>query len=246
LLKLKVTEINSDGIVLEMFIERFTMKPKEGQQELAKVLDKLTGAFTVTLSHEHTILRIEGLKDLLDKLIDVSDAQAKREFKDYSFESTVRTMFQETFNLGPSVGTAMNVGAWQHKSGFDWGSVGSFQITRAYKYEGKEKQGEKIAITEDYKYRLPKGEAAEDKDLKITKGDVNVEESKGVLIFDPKARRLVRTEFNTRVVGQLQGSVQNEATNIEVRIETGTTIRVFDKMPEDPAASKAAPGQKGT
>jgi S1-C subfamily serine protease len=234
--RLKVTEINQDGIVLEMRIDNFKMKTMKARAaNLAKALDKLKGAtFTVTLTRQHSVMSFDGLEELLKTLIDQAGIEAQLEFR-----QTLDQMLLETFNFGPAVGTAVNGDSWQYKTSYDWGSVGVFQITRFYACEGRTEEGTKIAIQEVYKYRLPKGKAAANNDLKITGGNIKVEESKGVLIFNPKARRLMRTEFNTRVVGQLEGIVRNEASTIDLVIETGTRIRVFDKLPE-----AAKPAQK--
>ncbi len=91
------------------------------------------------------------------------------------------------------------------------GPLGTMDVINTYKYEGKEKVGgkefDKITFTTAVTYAPPK----EDSGLtfKVTKGELKTEGTKGKILFDREAGRLVQYQAELKTTGQFTLSINN-------------------------------------
>src|SRR5262249_24469090 len=170
-----------------------------------KFNQQLVGAtFKVTVNPKGEVTKFEGYDDLMKKLVG-DDANGRKVFQAIMPEEAFKRSAAEAFAFLPD--QPVKTGAqWERKLETSLGPLGSFSTKRQYTYEGQEqadnKTLEKITFTASTAY-TPRKPGDTTFPFQVSKGDLKVEDLKGVIYFDAAAGRLVRSESSMKVRGNV-------------------------------------------
>jgi RNA polymerase sigma factor (sigma-70 family) len=192
---------------------------------LAEFYRSLVGAeFTVTLTREYKVQKVEGREELLGKRGMVRP-ELEPVLSRVLREDAVR-MAAETPFAGLPRGPVRAGDSWTAKHPLDLGPLGEYQATYRYTYRGREGELDKLTIAmESLGDRPPAGGDAR-VPLKIKPGDLRCMQSTGTLLFDRARGRSVRLELQLKVEGRLplaDGRDMELAQTQRIRIKTTDT-----------------------
>lgn len=230
LTRFTVKKKNADkSVVLEQtFVD---LKGKADLPGFDDAQKKMKGAsLLVTLNDRGEPTRLEGYKDLLDKLAD-GDEKVRAMLATTLSEDVLKQTAYEAFSLVPN--RAVKVGnKWERKNKVSMGPIGDIAGTASYTYAGTErvdgKNLEKIGFTGTMKY-APPGDQPQGAPFKIVKADLKVEEFKGTLYFDARAGRLTSSGVSMRLTGSMTMSVMGNTVDMEIEQDLKAKSRVATK-----------------
>ncbi len=233
---LLVKKKNSDGsVVIEYKFESIKVEGGGLAQILAKQVERMVGSvLTFTLSPNNTVSRVEGFKEMLEKIV-ADDPMAKQIAAAVS-EDSIKQQMEMTFSFLPD--KPVRVGdKWERKAVLSLGPIGGFNTQTNYQYDGKEtvngKPADKISSTSTLTYTPPKEDAVGAFPIKITKGDLKAETPKGAFWFDAAAGKLVQQKTTVKAAGTLTGTVMGMNFDVTLDQAEDTTVRLLEKSPVD-------------
>jgi hypothetical protein len=222
-----VKKVNADkSVVLEQEIVDTTVQGDIVPGDAAK---KLKGTkFTITLSARGKLEKFEGYDDFLDKLSGGNDEQRKV-LAAMMPEDTFKTVISETFGFTP--GKEVEKGdSWKLDYKVSMGPLGDLSGGSTYRYEGKEKKGEKIGFKATLKY-APPGNAGAGLPFTIDKGTLKAEDFNGVIYFDAEKGRVAESSMSAKITGTLTISVMGNKADMDMEQNLQMRSRITDKAP---------------
>jgi len=233
---LLIKKKNSDGsVVIEHKLESIKMEGGPLVQGIAAQVQKLAGSVvTFTLSPTLQASRVEGFKEMMEKLIgeDPTAKQVASLISEDSFKQQLEMVFSFVPDKPVRVGDK-----WERKATISLGPLGGFNTQNSYQYDGKEtvngKPADKITGAMTLTYVPPKEEAIGAFPIRITKGDLKGETPRGSYWFDAAAGKLVRQQATLKVSGTLTGTVMGMNFDVTLDQSETTTVRLLDKNPID-------------
>jgi hypothetical protein len=187
--------------------------------------NQLKGAkftFTINAAGKITSDKIGGYDDLIKKLGGGSEAGEKA-VRTLLPEETLREELNVIFVPFPEKEVSKGA-TWNRdeKLALPWGTLKGEAV---YTYQGKGKDGEEISVSRKWTYELPKEGAS---GVKVTKGDVKVDQASGTIVVDPAAGRLIRHEQSVHVKGRLTATdSEKKETTFDV---DQTTTRILKRV----------------
>jgi hypothetical protein len=226
--KYTVKDIKDKNVILEQEIVEMKL---EGIPGIGENVPKTKGAkLTVTLNEAGEAIKVEGLADLVKKASDGKEME-KAVLEAMFSEDILKQNFTALFGFGP--GKAVEKGeSWKKSQKAAMGPMGSLTINQSFKYEGSEKDGEKISTTATIKFAPPQGKQP-NSPIQVTRGDIKGEEYKQDMYFDAKAGRLTRIDSKMKFSGNLTVSLGGMEASIELKGDATSTTKVTDKPPTD-------------
>jgi hypothetical protein len=230
-----VKEVNQDGtIVLEQKIEsiRTSGKP-EVSSGVANLLQEMQGAsFTITLSRDLKITKLEGYEELL-KRVARDDPATLKVVQTLMSRETLQNATEEAFAFLPK--EALRPGkSWERKMTAALGPIGTVTGTHTYTYVGPKtvggKQLQEVAIEAQLSYQPPRGDAGL-LPFQISKGELQVQSGKGVLWFDNHLGRLAQSEMKMRLHGTLTIVAMGQEHTLVMEQDQSVKIRITDDPP---------------
>jgi hypothetical protein len=220
------------GAVIEQKIESVQVTSKgAGVKPTADVLRNFEGAgFRITLDGRQRITKFEGFKALADKIArdNPHAAELMRELvSKENLQEPVALQFAFTPEKPVSKGDQ-----WQIKSTLPFANLARMHLTDTYLFEGAQKGAKevvRVGIKTAIMSSTPKG--AEGLPFKVIRSKVEVKESRGHLLFNVAAGRLVRREMKLTLHGIFTLSFGNQPINMELEQQQTTTTRVLDHNP---------------
>jgi hypothetical protein len=224
-----VVKTTADGAVLEM---RFAGNKTTGNNPAAALggafAEKLKDVtFRITLSKSGQVTKFEGFDDFVKAVVGDNEVGAK----------TVRSMgLEELFTQGVTL-TFGFLPTKEVAKGDKWKQTGTMPIPlfgalkseTEFVYQGPGAKGDEITFAGTFTYEVPKPMAQTL--LKVTKGDVKVEPSKGTIVFDPATGRLVRLERPFKLKGTFTVDGGGKEQTLEMEQDSTTTVRVLKENP---------------
>src|SRR5262249_45532391 len=129
---------------------------------------------------------------------------------------------------------------WQRALTYPFGPLGKLTVTNEYVYDGPTKFEDATKVTRDVekitftpvasKYELP-AESTEKLLYRASKGDIKVEESRGTILFDAKAGRLVNFENKMKLRGNLTLLIEGNPFETEMQQEQSIKVTLHEKNP---------------
>jgi hypothetical protein len=231
--RFKVLKVTPDGgAVLEQKIESVQATPQgPGPKADASVLRHFRGAvFRITLDGKQRITRFEGYKALVEAVARDNPDAAKllrQLLTPDNFQQPAAALLAFAPDRAVSKGDR-----WEVRSKIPFATFGTLDVTETYRLQGKE-QGEKgvvrVGITAAVSYAPPK--AVGGLPFKVTAGDVQVKESRGDLLFNVAAGKLVRRETKLALRGQFTLAYGTQRLDVEIEQQQSVTARVLDGNP---------------
>jgi hypothetical protein len=238
--RFKVLKVTPDGgAVLEQKIESVQAVPQSASAKAdPSVLRHFQGAvFRITLDGKQRVTGFEGYKALVDRVARENPDAAELLRKVLTRENLQQPV-EALLGFAPEKAVAKG-DHWQIKSKVPFANFGALNVTDTYTLEGKE-QAEKdvarVSIARAVTYAPPP--AAGGLPFKVVSGDVKVVKeskekkvSKGSLLFNVAAAKVVRLEMHQTLRGLFTVALGNQRLELEIEQEQSRTVRVLDSSP---------------
>jgi len=231
-----VKKKNDDGsVVLEQKIEAMKgdMSGPMGDMSLEDQFKGLIGAaYTVTLAPNSDVTKVEGLKELMEKVGGDNPIVAQM-MNNMMKEDNLKRQLAASFSFLPK--KPVKVGdSWDLKTGVPLGPLGDFKVEQTFTYRGMDKVDGKDVAKIDSTAKLtytPSKEKNPAMPIEVTKADFKSTDMKGTYYFDPAAGRLVKNEVKMRFAGSMTMSAAGNEMQMEMDQNMTTTTTVKDKIP---------------
>ena len=207
---------------------------------LKEFFSALVGSeFTLTLdTKKMEVTKVEGREAFLKSLIGVN-AQMEPLLKQILSDEALKQMADPAFAMLPPKDVKVGE-TWPRKSTLSLGPIGSYENTYEYKYEGKEKDLDKISVKTTLKYTPPVdpagGAGTGALPFKIKSADLKSKDSKGTIYFDsrPEKGRLDNSKSELTLEGELTIEIGNMTSKVELKQTQTTTVKTTDTNPIAP------------
>ena len=206
-------------------------EPKIENEQLAFLGDvfKLAGEsiYTVVLDGKNKVKAVEGTEKLLEKVEKlnplVRDGMRARLTAD-----KLKADFEESHGNLPDV-LARPGEPWERTTTMNGGAGQELVLRKKYEYTGTEKKGDRsldkiVVKTLEMKIKDdPNAQAPS----KVTKSDLKVDSSDGMILFDREAGRVVESRDKVHVKGTLTVSVNGQELpgEVDLTIETNQELQ---------------------
>jgi hypothetical protein len=227
-----VKKADAGSYTLDQTIEGIQVKSGKADDPTVGVASRhanlLKGAkFTFTINAAGKITsNLDGYDDFVRRQSGGNDKAEKR-VREFLPEDVLKDELSAIFAVLPS--KAVNTkDTWKRTETvvLPWGKLTG---ESTYTYEGKDKDGEKIEVTQKWSYALPEATTS---DVKVTKGKVEVSDATGTIVVDPAAGRLVSHKEKRHLTGQL---TTTDTTKKEITADIDqTTTRTISRVEKNP------------
>jgi hypothetical protein len=197
---------------------------------LADFFKALVGSeFTLTVTPEGKVTKIEGREDFVKKLTSANQNMAPM-LNQILSDDALKQMTDPAFSVIPD--KAVKVGdTWTKSSKLNMGPIGTYDTTYTYKYEGKQDKLDKISVKTDLKYSPPSESAQAQLPFKIEKADLKSSNGTGTILFDNEKGRLASSELGLNLDGSLTIKIGGTPTEVKLKQEQKTTVKTSDENP---------------
>jgi len=186
-------------------------------------------SMTVTLDGKLNVTNLEGHDGFLDKLSG-GDKVVRKQLNEVLPESTVRQIV--TVMFVPTPAKAVKVGdSWERTDRIKLGALG--EMTTDSKLTLKEVKDGEATVEVGGAATLKLGEGGGGLPFKVVKSDLKIEVYKGRYAFDLRAGRARESTTELLTKGTYTIDSGGEETDIAVRQNQTTVIKISDKNPLD-------------
>jgi hypothetical protein len=198
---------------------------------LSDFFKALVGAeFTLTLDPKTLEVKdIKGTKEFVDKLVKANQ-QMEPLLKQILSDKALKQMAEPTFSAIQQGKPVKKGDTWKRTSTLDMGPIGKYETTFTYKYEGKEKDLDKISVETTLTYTTP-AEGAGGLPFKIKSADLKSKDGKGIVLFDNTKGRLASSEMELKLEGKLSIDIGGMTTEVELKQTQKTNVKTMDESP---------------
>lgn len=224
-MRYKVKSADAGGMVLELTYA--DMKITAAGADTDAVTKALKGqSVTATLDKTFQVTKVEGHKNLVDKLA-AGDPATKAMLAGIISEDAVKQMFSTLFALTPA--KPVKVGdAWTQEDTIDAGGIG--KITSKAKHKLAKVSGDTATIdtTADMTFKAGDGAGLP---FKITNANFKIEKFAGSSAFDLKAGRLTSSTSEMTMTGSMTVGANGMEIDATLTQKVKSTAVVTDKNP---------------
>lgn len=208
-----------------------SQNPGAGNNPLSEFFKALIGSeFKLTVGPDMRVSKVEGRKEFLDKLV-ATNQQMKPLLDQILSEDALKQMADPTFAILPNKDVKKG-DTWEFKAKLNLGPIGSYDTTYTYKYEGPEKELEKIGITAALKYQPPAQDAGQGGlPFRIKDAKLESKNATGTAFFDPKEGRVDSSEMNLTLEGTLDIEIGGMTSKVELKQTQRTTVKTTKDNP---------------
>jgi hypothetical protein len=190
-----------------------------------------TVAYTVVLDKQDQVKAVEGTEKLREKAGKL-DAITRELIRGRIEADRLKTQFQQEHRNLPDA-PAKPGESWERTEVIDYGGQ-ALSFRKKYDYGGTEKRGGKTLdkITSkvlEVKCLPPDSNSASP--LKVTKSDLKVESSEGMIFFDREAGYVVEARERTKIKGTMtsSGAGTDTSSPIDLTLQTNTQLQAAAK-----------------
>jgi hypothetical protein len=213
-------------------VEYDSTNPSSGSGNvLADFFKALVGSqFTLTISPDMKILKIDGREKFLEKLVK-SNPQMEPLLKQILGEEALKQMSDPAFAFIPNKPVKKGDPAWDKKSNLNMGPIGSYETTYKYTYDGKQDKLEKIKVASTLVYQPPGPSAGGALPFQIKAAKLEGEPATGTILFDNEKHRHSRSDSTLKLKGKLTIAIGGMNTDVDLVQDQTTTVTTTDSMP---------------
>ncbi|MBI1914173.1 MAG: RNA polymerase sigma factor [Planctomycetes bacterium] len=182
-------------------------------------------SFTITIdTKEMKVTSIEGHEKFINKLIETNPQMKPLLEKFLGKEALLDMQSTTMFTALPGKKVKKN-DTWRRKSLLDMGSIGRYETSYTYTYEGPAKnKSHKIDLKIDLKYSPPDANTVANLPFKIKDAKLEAKDSTGTIVYDPKTGWIKSSEMKLKLTGTLTLGIGQQSTAVELTQEQTTKI----------------------
>jgi len=227
-----VKKAEAGSYTLDQTIEGVQVKSAKADDSTVAIASRfanlLKGAkFTFTINSAGKLTsKLDGYDDFIRRLSGGSD-KIEKDNRAFLPEDALKDELSAIFGFLPGKSVEKD-DTWKRTEtlALPWGKLTG---ETTYKYGGKDKDGEKIDITQKWSYALPDEGAG---GVKVSKGDVKVTDATGTIVADLAAGRLVSHKETRHLTGHLTTTdAAKKETPFDIDQTTTRTIRRVEENP---------------
>jgi hypothetical protein len=208
--------------------------PTAANNPLSDFFKALVGTeFTITLSPEMKVTKIEGRDKFLEKLVGVNP-QMKPLLEQLLSEEALKQMADASFSVVPNKEVKKGE-TWKRESKLSLGPIGTWNNTYEYTLDSIEKNIAKIGVKTTMKYEKPGENAAGGLPFKIKSADLKSDSASGTIEFDTSLGRVAKVEMNQTLKGKLEIEIGGTTSPVELTQTQKTTVTT---SADDPTKAK--------
>jgi hypothetical protein len=188
--------------------------------------------FTLTIGENGKVEKIEGKDKFIDRLTKANQ-QMEPLLKEILSEDALKQMADPAFGALPGKEVKKD-DTWKRDSTLDMGPIGKYKTTYTYTYEGKDKDKkdlDRIKVTAKLDYSAPDPKKSPQLPFKIQKAKLDSKKASGSILFDPKAGRVVSSEMELELDGELTIEIGGMSTKVDLNQKQTTTVKTTDTNP---------------
>jgi outer membrane lipoprotein-sorting protein len=225
----RVVKTSEEQIVLEA---KFESGKVEGNDRLGAAAMDLGQEFLkddsirIVLTPTGKILKIEAFDKLFEKLSGGNDEITKGIRA--KLEEGIKGGLERSFGFLPDK-PVVKGDKWKQEMRLPILSFGTMKSDSEYVYAGQQKGGDEFTFTNVWTYEKPREE--DTGFVKVLKGTLKGEDSKGSVLFDAEAGRLVRLQVRTHFKGEFTTKLVDLERTIELEQDSTVTIRFLKDRP---------------
>jgi hypothetical protein len=229
--KQKIEAIKMDIKIADNKITYDSTKDAQGTANpLGDFFKALVGSeFTITLSPDFKILKIEGRDEFINKLIK-ANPQMEALLKQILGDDALKQMAENAFAAVPNT-TVQKGQTWERTSKVVMGPIGTYDTTYKFTYEGKEGKFDKIKVDTTLKYTPPGPNSAGSLPFKIKGADLNAKDAKGTILFDPEKHWIDSSESKLTLEGKLSIEINGQPSEVQLTQNQTTKVKTSDTNP---------------
>jgi hypothetical protein len=197
---------------------------------LADFFKALVGStFTLTISPEMKVLKIDGRQEFVDKLVK-SNPQMEPLLKQILSDEALKQMADPAFACVPNKPVKKG-DTWDKKSTLNMGPIGNYDTVYKYTYEGKADKLDKIKVDTTLAYQPPGPNAGGALPFQIKAAKLESKGGTGTILFDNVKHRLERSDLKLKLDGKLTISIGGMNTDVELNQDQTVVVTTSDKNP---------------
>jgi hypothetical protein len=172
--------------------------------------------FTLHISPEMKVIKIEGRDDFQGKLIKANPQ--------------MEPLLNPAFGAFPP--HAVKKGEkWTKDSTVNIGPIGSYVTKYTYTYEGKQDKFDKISVVTDLKYQEPGAAGGGELPFQIKAAKLESKGATGTILFDNEKHRVNQSDTKMKLEGKLTISIGGTNTEVDLVQDQTTTVKTSDTKP---------------
>ncbi|MCS6850412.1 MAG: DUF6263 family protein [Gemmataceae bacterium] len=229
-LKQKIEAVKMDIDIGGNKITYDSTSPTPSNNPLGDFFKVMVGAeFTLTVSPEMKITKIDGREKFLDSLTK-ANPQMKTLLDAILSDKAMEQMADPLFAAVPHKEVTKGE-TWKRDGKLNLGPIGSYETSHEYTYEGPEKGLHKIKVAVKLKYTAPTEQAASGLPFRIKSADLQSKEAGGLILFDRQKGRVESGEIGMTLEGKLTIEIAGMSNDVELKQTQKTTFKITDKDP---------------
>ncbi|MGH7225133.1 MAG: DUF6263 family protein, partial [Gemmataceae bacterium] len=199
---------------------------------LSEFFKALVGSsFKVTIDPKTLkIAKIEGRDEFVKKLVSANQ-QMKPLLEKILSEDALREMAEPTFAVIPNE-TVEKGKTWKKETKLDMGPIGKYKNEYTYKYEGTEKNLDKITVETKLTYLPPeKTDGLGGLPFRIKSAKLESKNGKGTVWFNREKGRVEKTDMTLDLEGTLKIEIGGQETEVKLNQTQKTDVQTSDTNP---------------
>lgn len=199
---------------------------------LADFFKAIVGSeFKLTVGPDLKVIKVEGREEFLKKLAGANQ-QMEPLLKTILSDEALKQMADPTFAAVPT--KAVKKGeTWDRKSPLNMGPIGTYENTYKYTFEGQDEKTKlyKIKVDTQLTYKAPDASAQTGLPFSIKSANLKSKDATGQVLFDNTKGRVDSSETNLKLEGELEITIGNQATKVDLSQTQKTTLKSTDDNP---------------
>ncbi len=192
--------------------------------------------FTVTVTKEGTVEKIEGREAFVAKLT-AANKQLEGLLQKILSEEAFKQMSDPSFSLLPKDSPKKKAkDKWERTTSLDLGPVGGYDIKYTYELDKVTGDIAEVKVTPSVTYKAPKAtETGDALPFKIKGADLKSDATAGGTIkFNTKTGRIESSNVTLKINGKVTLEIGGQTSDVEIRQEQTTDVAYSDKssLPE--------------
>jgi Family of unknown function (DUF6263) len=223
----KIEAVKMDIEIGGNSIKYDSTNPSAANNPLSDFFKALVGTeFTITLSPEMKVTKIDGRDKFLEKLVGVNP-QMKPLLEQLLSEDALKQMADASFSVVPNKEVKKGE-TWKRESKLSLGPIGTWNNTYDYTLDSIDKDIAKIGVKTTMKYEKPGENAAGGLPFKIKSADLKSTDASGDISFNQDKGRIESSTMTLKLSGKLSIEIGGQSTDVTLEQTQTSNVKTSD------------------